>query len=111
MPVQYHISWEPVKYPSNKADLLLDMTVYYNIWYNIFLKNLPINTTKKCNTIKFVKSRTKCSKIKIAFQGILHLTSDWILLADVKVDFFFFPFQLALTELCPDIFLFSKSLK
>ena len=87
------------------------MTVYCNIWYNIFLKNLPINTTKKCNTIKFVKSRTKCSKTKIAFKSILHLTSDWNLLADVKVDFFFFPFQLALTELCPDIFLFSKSLK
>ena len=29
-----------------------------------FLKNLPINTTKKCTTTKFVKSRTKCSKTK-----------------------------------------------
>ena len=54
-----------------------------------FLKNLPINTTKKCNTIKFVKSGTKCSKTKIASKGILHLASDWILLADMKGDFCF----------------------
>ena len=72
-----------------------------------FLKNLPINTTKKCNTIKFVKSGTKCSKTKSFCNGILHLSSDWILLADVKGDLF--PFQLALTELRPDILLFSKS--
>ena len=75
-----------------------------------FLKNLPINTTKKCNTIKFVKSGTKCSKTKSSSKGILHLASDWILLADVKGDYLF-PFQLALTELCPDILLFSKSSK
>ena len=62
-----------------------------------FLKNLPINTTKKCNTIKFVKSWTKCSKTKIASKGILHLASDWILLADVKGDYLF-PFQLALSK-------------
>ena len=74
------------------------------------LKNLPVNTTKKCNTIKFVKSGTKCSKTKIASKGILHLASDWILLADVKGDYLF-PFQLALTELHPDILLFSKSSK
>ena len=75
-----------------------------------FLKNLPINTTKKCNTIKFVKSGTKCSKTKSSSKGILHLASDWILLADVKGDYLF-PFQLALTELRPDILLFSKSSK
>ena len=75
-----------------------------------FLKNLPINTTKKCNAIKFAKFGTKCSKTKIAAKGILHLASDWILLADVKSDYLF-PFQLALTELRPDILLFSKSSK
>ena len=53
-----------------------------------FLKNLPINTTKKCNTIKFVNSGTKCSKTKSSSKGILHLASDWILFADVKGDLF-----------------------
>ena len=49
---QYHISWKLVKYPSNKADLLIGMTVYYNIWYwfwnpswKIFHITLPKNAT------------------------------------------------------------------
>ena len=75
-----------------------------------FLKDLRNNTTKKYNTIKFVKSGSKFSKPNNVSKGILHLTSDWILLADVKGDYLF-PFQLALTELCPDIVLFSKSTK
>ena len=75
-----------------------------------FLKDLPNYTTKKCNTIKFVKSGTRCSKTKNVSKSILYLASDWILLADVKGDYLF-PFQLALTELHPDILLFSKSLK
>ena len=75
-----------------------------------FLKHLPNNTTKKCNTIKFVKSGTKFPKINNVSKGILHLASDWILLADVKGDYVL-PFQLALTELHPDIVLFSKSSK
>ena len=76
-----------------------------------FLKNLPINATKKWNTIKYVKSGTKYSKTKISCKGILHLALEWILLlADVKGDYLF-PFQLARTELRPDILLFSKSSK
>ena len=75
-----------------------------------FLKDLLNNTTKKCNTIKFVKSATKSSKTNNVSKGILHLTSDWILLADMKGDYLF-PFQLALTELRPDILLYSKSSK
>ena len=49
---QYHISWKLVKYPSNKADLLVGMAVYYNIWYwfwnpswKIFHIALPKNAT------------------------------------------------------------------
>ena len=38
------------------------------------------------------------------------ITSDWIILADMKHDYLF-PFQLVLTELHPDILLFSKSSK
>ena len=72
-----------------------------------FLKDLPNYTTKKCNTIKFVKSGTRCSKTKNVSKGILYLASDWILLADIKDDYLF-PFQLLLTELHPDILLFQN---
>ena len=75
-----------------------------------FLKDLPNNTTEKYNTIKFVKSGTKFSKTNIVSKGILHLASDWILLADMKGDYLF-PFQLPLTELHPDTVLISKSSK
>ena len=76
-----------------------------------FLKDLPNNdTTKKCNTIKFVKSETKFSKTNNISQSILHLASDWTLLADMKGDYLF-PFQLAFTELHQDILSFSKSSK
>ena len=54
-----------------------------------FLKNLPNNTTKICNTMKFLKSGTKYSKTKNLSKGILHLPSDWIVLAEVKGDCLF----------------------
>ena len=38
-----------------------------------FLKNLPNNTTKKCNSIKFVKSGTKLFKTNNVSKRILHL--------------------------------------
>ena len=76
-----------------------------------FLKDLPNNTTKKCNTIKFVKSGEKFSKTSNFSKGVLlHLVSHWILLADLKGDYLF-PFQLAPTELRTDVLLFSESSK
>ena len=75
-----------------------------------FLKDHPNNTTKKCNTIKFVKSGTKLSKSTNVFKGILHLTSDWILLADIEDDYLS-PYQFTIRELQPDIVLFLKSSK
>ena len=75
-----------------------------------FLKDHPNNTTKKCNTIKFVKSGTKLSKSTNVFEGILHLTSDWILLADIEDDYLS-PYQFTIRELQPDIVLFLKSSK
>ena len=55
--------------------------------------------------MKYVKSGTKFSKTNNFSKSILHQASDWILLADVKGDYVF-PFQLALTELYPDVVLF-----
>ena len=71
-----------------------------------FLKDLPNNANKNWNTIKFVKSEAKFYQTYNFAKGILHL--DWILLVDVKGDYVF-SFQLALTEVHPDIALFSKS--
>ena len=51
-----------------------------------FLKDLSNNTTKKYNTINFVRPGTKFSNVS---KGILHLASDWIPLADVKGDYSF----------------------
>ena len=75
-----------------------------------FLKDLPNNITKKCNTIKFVKSGEQFSKTSNFSKGVLHLVSHWILLADLKGDYSF-PFQLAPTELRTDVLLFSESSK
>ena len=49
-----------------------------------FLKDLPNNTTKKCNIVKFGKSGTKFSKTNNFSKGILQLASDWVLLAVMK---------------------------
>ena len=54
-----------------------------------------------------VKSGTKSFKTNNVSKGIIHLASDWILLANDKGNYLF-PVQLAFTELCPDIALFSK---
>ena len=75
-----------------------------------FLGDLPNNTTKICNTLKFVKSGTKCFKANNVSKGIRHVASDRILQADMKVDYLF-PFLLALTKSYPDIVLSSKQSK
>ena len=45
-----------------------------------FLKDFPNNAIKKCNTIKFIKPATKCSKTKNVPKSILDLASDDIVL-------------------------------
>ena len=81
----------------------------YSFLERSFLKDLPNHTIKKWNTRRFVKSGRRFSKPNNVSKSILHLASDWILLEDVKGDQLF-PFQLARTELHPDV-LFSKSSK
>ena len=74
-----------------------------------FLKDLKPANSKKVNKVHFIKAGEK-PKLKQTPTGILHLASDWVLLSDLSGNLVF-PCQIALTELRPDIVLYSKSSK
>ena len=75
-----------------------------------FIKQIRPAKSKKINKIHFIKAGQKPSTNERHISGILHLACDWILLADIE-DGFVFPSQIALTQLRPDVVIFSKSLK
>ena len=75
-----------------------------------FIKNLKPAKLKKRNAIHFIKAGRKHPKTRSKPTGILHLSSDWELISDLDQSYVF-PFQIALTELRPDVVIFSKSLK
>ena len=75
-----------------------------------FLKTIKATKPKKSNTIHFIKAGTNAPKIRSNPKGILHLTSDWQLISDLGQNYVF-PCQIALTELRPDIVIFSNTLK
>ena len=77
---------------------------------NAFLKEVKPVKSKKSNNIHFIKSGTKPPKTKTNPTGIFHLASDWVLISDLGPKYVF-PFQIALTELRPDIVIFSKALR
>ena len=61
-------------------------------------------------SIKFVKKRTKLPHKRTPPVGILHQTSDWVLLADIDTNCRF-AIHTAFTHLRPDITIFSNVLK
>ena len=63
----------------------------------------------KRNPVHFVKAGKKPPKSITNPTGILHLASDWELVPDLGYNYVF-PFHIALTDLRPDILIFSKSL-
>ena len=75
-----------------------------------FIKEKSRTKPKKVNKIHFVKEGQKPPSHSEKVSGILHLTSDWTILADID-DNYIFPVQIALTQLRPDIVVFSTSLK
>ena len=76
-----------------------------------FLKDLkPAVVNKKVNRVHFIKAGQKPPKINRNPTGILHLASDWVILSDLSKKFVF-PCQIALTDLRPDIVLYSKTSK
>ena len=74
------------------------------------LKDSPKTKSKKTNKINFIREGQKPPNDSNDTLGIRHLSSDWILLADLQEDYIF-PFQIAVTQLRPDVVLYSKALK
>ena len=64
----------------------------------------------KFHKIPFVKASSRVNTTKRTHTGILHLASDWILLVDLVTPLIFPP-HIAITELRPDVVLYSNSLK
>ena len=75
-----------------------------------FLKDVKPSKSKKRNAIHFIKACNKPSKYKLNPTGILHLAPDWVVMSDLNANYVF-PIQMALTELRPDIVIFSNSLR
>ena len=77
----------------------------------IFILNIkdavPISAL---SSIKFVRKGAKVPRKRTPPLGILHQASDWILLADLNKNYCF-PVHIALTQLRPDITIFSNSLR
>ena len=75
-----------------------------------FLSDLPLTASKKVNKISFVKAGKCIAKSDKKPTGLLHLTSDWVLLSDLGNNYAF-PGHIAISALRPDIVLFSNALK
>ena len=75
-----------------------------------FIKNIKPSTPKKSNAIHFIKAGDNPPKYRQNPTGILHLASDWVVISDLNENYVF-PIQIALTELRPDVVIFSKSLR
>ena len=76
-----------------------------------FVKDLPLTSPKKLNTISFVKAgKSVPKKSRSKPSGILHLSNDWIIMTDLN-DYYVFPGHIAPSALRPDIVLYSNSLK
>ena len=77
---------------------------------NAFMVNLTARPPKLNNGIEFVKAGEKVPTRRSKSTGILQLASDWVLIADLK-DHYVFPPHITITTLCPDIVIYSNSLK
>ena len=77
----------------------------------LFIGSLPSNKiVKKSKYISFVKAGQHVSTKKPKHTGVLHLSDDWIVIADISSDFVF-PIHIALTSLRPDLVIYSNKLK
>ena len=77
---------------------------------NAFIANLTARPPKLNNGIQFVKAGEKVPTRRPKSTGILHLASDWVLIADLK-EHYVFPPHITITTLRPDIVIYSNSLK
>ena len=74
-----------------------------------FMNSIPNKGTQN-KKICFVKSGTPPPKRSTNKSGILYSTNDWKVVTDCNKQYVF-PIQIALTALCPDILIYSPSLR
>ncbi|XP_057290898.1 uncharacterized protein LOC130613593 [Hydractinia symbiolongicarpus] len=74
-----------------------------------FIFELPSEPPKKCHKITFLRAWSK-ARTKSKVSGILHLTKDWKIVADTHSNYVF-PSHIAISELKPDLVLYSNDLK
>ena len=79
------------------------------------LKSFILNIKQKVpispkSSVKSVNEGTKVPHKRTPPVGILHQTSDWVLLADIDSNYHF-PIHIAFTQLRPDITIFSNVLR
>ena len=77
---------------------------------NIFIKGLPKLPVKCINKVSFVKAGVCKTRTKSQPTGILHLSNDWKVVADLS-DGYMFPGHIAVSALRPDIVIYSNTLK
>ncbi|XP_057310604.1 uncharacterized protein LOC130648569 [Hydractinia symbiolongicarpus] len=74
-----------------------------------FIFELPSEPPKNCQKITFLRAGSKAhTKSKVS--GILHLAKDWKIVADTHSNYVF-PSHIAISELKPDLVLYSNDLK
>ena len=77
---------------------------------NIFIKELPKLPVKCINKVSFVKAGVCKTRTKSKPTGILHLSNDWKVVADLS-DGYMFPGHIAVSALRPAIVIYSNTLK
>ena len=77
-----------------------------------FISQLPSQNVQKFQQIKFVKAGTKVTHSKkTPVTGLLHLSDDWKLVVDLEDSNYVFPPHLAISELPPDLVIYSNNTK
>ena len=77
---------------------------------NTFIKELPKLPVKRVNKVSFVKAGSCKTRTKSKPTGILHLSNDWKMVADLS-DSYMFPCHIAVSALRPDIVIYSNTSK
>ena len=76
----------------------------------VFLNDLPSTKPKLVNKITFIEAGKRPPRSKTKPTGILHLSNDWVLVADLDGGLLF-PGHIAVSAQRPDIVIYSNSLK
>ena len=101
------VSLQQGRYPFRHDTVLREVIELLKTFILNIKHTVPISPK---SSIKFVRKGTKVPRKRTPPVGILHHTSDWILLADLNKTYRF-PAHIAFAQLRPDITVFSNSLR